>query len=121
MKSAIGSHSPSMTSVMAATLVALACIAGGGTAQASDADQNLTRKVSYGDLNLDTQEGAKALYARLRYAAMEVCSPLEARELNRHLVWERCVDGALSSAVGQINKPTVTALHDLKVRASRPG
>lgn len=121
MKIAIRTLSPSITSVIAAVVVALGGAVIGGTAQAADTDQPLARAVTYGDLNLDTQEGAKALYARLRYAAMEVCSPLEARELSRHQVWERCVNSALTSAVGKVNKPTVTALHDLRVRASSAG
>ena len=121
MKIAIRTLSPSITSVIAASIVALGGAGIGGAAQAAEPEQTLARKVTYADLNLDTQEGAQLLYARLRYAAMDVCSPLQDRELNRHRVWEQCVDSALSSAVRQVNKPTLTALHDLKVRASSAG
>jgi UrcA family protein len=98
------------THAFAAMIAALAFITSAGSAQASDAWQPLSKTVSYADLNLDTESGAKALYVRLRDAARDVCSPYQSNELSRKRVWAGCVSSALTSAAEQINKPMLTAL-----------
>jgi UrcA family protein len=108
MKSTIKSRFA--THAIAATIAALAFITSAGSAQASGAWQSLTKTVSYADLNLDTESGAKALYVRLRDAAKDVCSPYQSTELSRKRVWGICVSSALTSAAEQINKPMLTAL-----------
>jgi len=72
----------------------------------------------YGDLNLDSVQGAKMLYTRLRAAAQQVCSPLESKELSRRGLWLTCVSDALAAAVKQVNKPMLTAVHSQNVRSS---
>jgi len=121
MKIATHAHSAALPSMIAAALVAIACAAGAPTAQASEPGQPLTKKVAYGDLNLDSEQGAKTLYARLRSAAREVCTPFESIELARRIVRQACVDHAVTSAVGQINRPTVTAVHNRSVNRSSAG
>jgi UrcA family protein len=110
MKNIIKSQSATISSVIAATLVAFGLIAVAGAAQGAEPSQPLTKTVTYGDLNLDTESGAKVLYVRLRNAAKDVCSPYESKELSRKRVWSVCVSSALASAAEQINKPMVTAL-----------
>lgn len=89
------------------------------SAQASDPMQEgVTRTVTYGDLNLDSRKDVQALYGRLRFAAQEVCSAYEARELARRRVWQTCIASALASAVAQVNNPKLTAL--LQSAANRP-
>jgi UrcA family protein len=117
MNTSIKTHSKSMASMIGATLVVLACAAGSGPAMAQQA-QFLTKTVAYGDLNIDSAQGARTLYARIRYAAQDVCSPLESRELARKRAWQSCVDTALASAVTKINQPMVTALYNQS--ANRP-
>jgi UrcA family protein len=123
MKSAIKTSSRTIFSLLAVTVLGLACAAGPGPVRASEPAQYLTEKVAYGDLNLDTAAGAKTLYVRLRHAAKNVCSPVavEPRDLNVYRIWQTCVDDALASAVGQINKPMLTALHNLRVNVARAG
>jgi UrcA family protein len=120
MKSAIKAQFVSLPSIIAATtFVALACIAHAGTAQASESP--LTKKVVYQDLNLDSEPGAKALYARLLFAAKEVCTPYESIELSQRRIWQTCVDNAMASAVKEINKPMVTALYSQSFNPSHTG
>ena len=105
-------HSRSMTSMVLAALVVLICTATSGRVIAQPA-QFLTKTVAYGDLNLESDQGAKVLYARLRRAAQDVCAPLEdSRDLERKVIWQKCVDNALASAVRQVNKPRVDALYN---------
>jgi len=112
METAIKTRSQSMAFILAASLVALGCAAIDSRAQAADAQQPLTKTVAYGDLNLDSEQGAKVLYARLRRAAEDVCLPLDGRNLTQRSNWQRCFNNAVASAVAQVNKTTVTALHN---------
>jgi UrcA family protein len=111
-------RSASIVSAIAATVIALAGVANGGAAQAAEPSQPLTKTVTYGDLNLNSEQGAKVLYARLRHAASDVCYPLGNIELTRRRQWQSCIDNAVASAVQKVNSPLVTALHN--VNASRP-
>jgi UrcA family protein len=121
METAIKTRSQSIPFILAASLVALGCTAIESRAQAADAEQALTKTVTYGDLNLDSRQGAEVLYARLRRAAEDVCLPLDGRDLTQRSHWQRCFDNAVASAVAQVNKTTVTALHNQTVGHSTKG
>jgi len=102
----------SIPSIIATMLVAFAGLAKAGGSAAAEPPATLSKKVTFSDLNLDTQAGANALYARLRHAAEEVCEPFDGNELSRHSMWQRCVGNSLAAAVAKVNKPKVTALHN---------
>jgi UrcA family protein len=104
--------------LLAASVVILAF---GTEARATGSIDGRTEIVRYDDLNVDSAQGATILYRRLRSAAQRVCAPLEARELSRRRVWQSCVDTALSSAVGHINRPMLTALHEGAANHSNAG
>lgn len=112
MKSTINTASRATTVLLGISFVALGCAVFGSRAQAADPEQPLTKTVAYGDLNLDSEQGAKVLYARLRRAAEDVCLPLAGRDLTQRSIWQRCFNTAIDSAVGQVNKLSVTALHN---------
>jgi UrcA family protein len=120
MKTSIKTYTKSMTSVIIATLVTLTWAASSGRAVAQS-EEVLTKVVAYGDLNLESDQGAKALYARLRYAAHHVCSPLEGRELSLKPAWQACVNNAIASAVRQVNKPRLTAFHNQSAKRDSTG
>jgi UrcA family protein len=90
-------------------LFSLICAAGG--AQAAEPPQILTKIVRYGDLNLDSEQGAKVLYGRLRSAARQVCAPLDNVDLGIQRQWNDCFSKAVGNAVAQVNKTTLSALH----------
>jgi UrcA family protein len=118
MNTAIETPMNPMTSILAAGLFALICAAS-GSALAAKPSETLTKIVHYGDLNLDSEQGAAALYARLRSAAKEVCSPLQSIEMARQRQWKNCFNNALATAVGQVDKTTVSALHVQAVNRSK--
>ena len=91
-------------------LAATALLVGAGAA-AKDPYAARTMEVEYGDLNLTTSQGAKALYSRLRGAARNVCTPFEGRELRRREQWQACYNQALTKAVEQVDRETVSAMH----------
>ncbi len=121
MKSTIKTQSKSTAIFVATSFFALGCAVIGGTAQAADPQQPLTKTVIYGDLNIDSEQGAKVLYARLRSAARYVCSPFDGRDLIQKSLWQSCFDNAVASAVVQVNKARVTALHNQTVNHSSKG
>jgi UrcA family protein len=119
VKIAIRTQTNSIASILAAGLFAFICAANGSTALAAEPSQRLTKIVHYGDLNLDTEQGARALYARLRGAARQVCSPLESIEMGGRQQWKACVNDAVANAVAQVNKSMLSALHAQVVNRSR--
>ena len=82
------------------------------TARATEAPQYDRTIVGYGDLNLDSQQGARVLYARLRNGAEDVCSSFEGRDLFFKKLWQTCFDQAVAAAVVRVNKPGLTTLHN---------
>lgn len=111
MKSLMKTQLNSTASILAAGLFSLFCVASAGGALAAEPSQSLTKIVHYGDLNLDSEQGAKTLYARLRGAAREVCFPLESIDVIQQRHWKACFNNAVANAVGEINKTTLSALH----------
>jgi len=94
-------------------LLALAssgCVAGVPQESAYSSDVP-TKLVRYADLNLNTADGARVLFRRIKSAAAEVCEPLDGRSLARHAIWQKCYERALADAVSQVNQPRVTALY----------
>jgi UrcA family protein len=119
MNTATKTRLNSTASMLAAGLFALICAANGSATLAAEPSESLTKIVHYGDLNLDSEQGAAALYARLRSAAKEVCSPLQSIEMARQRQWKNCFNNALATAVGQVDKTTVSALHVQAVNRSK--
>ena len=108
----IKTQSISVLSILAAGFLALGCTAMGGRVQAAEAPQYDTTIVAFGDLNLDSEQGVKVLYARLRNGAENVCSSFEGRDLSLKRMWQTCFDRAVASAVVQVNRTSLTTLHN---------
>jgi UrcA family protein len=121
MKTAIKTQSMFTASVVAACFLAFGGAAMGGRVQAAEPARSYTTIVSYGDLNLESEQGAKVLYARIRGAAGNVCSSLEGRNLTEKKLWQGCFDKAVASAVGRVNNTRVTALHNQMINHTTKG
>jgi UrcA family protein len=98
--------------ILAASFSVFSGAALGGTAQAAEARQFDRSIVAYGDLNLGSPQGTKALYARLRNGAEDVCSSIDGRNLFLKRLWQTCFDQAVAAAVVQVNSPGLTTLHN---------
>jgi UrcA family protein len=100
-----------------AGLTILAAMCGIALTTAAGAEDSfsepLTAVVSYADLNLNGEPGAKEMYARLRAAARKVCAPLEGRGAKK-ITWGACVDQAIARAIGEVDKPALTAYHSAR-------
>jgi UrcA family protein len=60
-------------------------------------------RVRFSDLDLRTDAGIEALYARLRRASNEVCGAVGIRELKAYAAENACVERTLSAAVAQVH------------------
>jgi UrcA family protein len=106
-------------SLLVASILVLSSTAMGGTAQAVAAPPYDRTVVAFGDLNLDSQQGTRALYARLRNGAEDVCSSFEGRDLFFKRLWQNCFDQAVAAAVVQVNRPSLTTLHSQTIKRSK--
>jgi UrcA family protein len=100
----------------AIALAALSAGLGGltGVASAGVPDESVrTITVSYGDLNLSSDQGSKALYGRIVSAARAVCGADEVnvRDLHALALEQACETRAIARAVHQVNVPTLAALY----------
>jgi UrcA family protein len=91
-------------------LVSALAVLGASPALADETVRSV--KVSYADLDLNTQAGAATLYGRIRAAAKQVCGPDE--WAYGHSTFKRCFNQALGNAVAKVNNPQLTALHQGK-------
>jgi UrcA family protein len=86
---------------------------GASAAHASVVQNDITssKVVHYGDLNMNTEEGAQRLYLRLRRAAEDVCHDTQAPFAERYL-YRDCEQDAIERAVDDAALPQLTALYD---------
>ncbi len=100
-------------------LAGIIIVALGAPAYVTAADKSdlngVSVKVSYGDLNLEKYEGAKALYRRLQQASRQACglrSFSRERSLKSHTEELDCYGNALSEAVAEIDNDLLTQIHN---------
>jgi UrcA family protein len=96
------------------TAVVAALLLSATPARAADDDSQQTRiTVHFADLDLNTPKGNHELYMRLRGAARTACSDeTDVVDVTQFRDIERCEQQAISTAVAQIDRPTLTALYD---------
>ena len=76
--------------------------------------QETNATVSYADLNLESEEGVRALYRRLQYASKEVCdarSPEITRSVFIQYQASACYRKTLSNAVEKFDNDNLTRMH----------
>ena len=93
-------------------------IAGAAAAQPNnnfgDLDSSRSVHVSYADLNLHTQAGARAIMARIDDAAVRACGGApDLRMLERRALFNSCKTQTFNQAVRDLDAPLVTAMADL--------
>lgn len=78
-----------------------------------------TIRISFAELDINKPRGLQVLYSRIERAAKVVCGfDYSPRELARNRQAKACYQTAVDDAVRQINRPTLTALHRAKTRAT---
>ena len=73
-------------------------------------------QVEYGDLNIDTDAGARTLYSRLQKATAAACDLRPYKELGAIGLYNEsraCYKAKLSAAVERISNDKLTKLHEI--------
>ncbi len=96
-----------MTSLRIAAALA-GCLA---VAAVANAESTPTVRVSYADLNLATQQGSQALYARIASAASQVCVVDDIRDLQAMAAARSCRAEAIAQAVRDVHNPELAAVY----------
>jgi UrcA family protein len=103
---------------LAAFGVLAACLLGasGSALAATSADAAPSIKVAYGDLNLTSDEGNSALYARIAAAARQVCfaGGADIRDLARYSQARSCEAQAIAQAVHAVHSPRLAAIYEAR-------
>lgn len=80
---------------------------------AADPFERNAIKVSYADLNLSSEAGAKSLLARIKTASKQVCGPRpSSRDVRQSFHYQACYQDSLSQAVAAIDSPVLSAMLD---------
>ena len=91
-----------------------ACMAVGlaGVARSATPDAAPSAKVSYGDLDLASAQGAQTLHARVTAAARQVCAPdgMDIRNLKLYSIERTCVSEAIANAEREVQGTKVASL-----------
>ena len=66
-------------------------------------------RVSFRDLNLESDAGVTRLYVRIRDAARSVCGGVDRALPEEKAAWDQCVDEAIAGAVTQVGSARLTA------------
>ena len=77
-----------------------------------------SRKVKYGDLDLNRDAGVAALFSRIKTAAREVCQPTDVFFLNLVRQQYNCREDAVARAVADVNAPLLTSYFLERTNAS---
>jgi len=96
-----------LTSLTVAVVAAMGIIGAATPVHAEDANPNQTRTVSFAELNMSGQAGAETLYRRIVAAAEGVCNRPDNSNIGATIRFHRCVAGAVSRAVADVNAPTL--------------
>ena len=124
MKTSIKTQSKLLTSIVAASFVALGSAAIGGNAlalespAASTTNGSISYPIGYSDLDVSTMKGAKTLYLRITFAAETLCGSAA--------TWSKkegaaCVRKATDDAVARVNSPLLTQYYQLRVNGDKAG
>ena len=76
--------------------------------------EDVSVRVSYADLNIESEAGAKVLYSRLKHASEKACnvgSYLEDFSVSRAFEAKTCYRNALAKAVENIGSDALTRMH----------
>jgi UrcA family protein len=83
---------------------------------AAPADAQPATVVAYGDLDLNTEAGARALYSRIAAAAERVCPYQDPRDLARFAQFRSCRNAAIERAVSEVKSSQLAALRAVHVK-----
>jgi UrcA family protein len=106
----------SLTTTVLGTLAACLVVAPGLASAATPESAAPSVTVRYSDLNLGTEQGTEALYARLVSAARAVCGAPDIRDLGALVAAHACERQAVANAVRDVRSPRLSAIYSAHPR-----
>jgi UrcA family protein len=106
-------HRPSGRGLRAALAAVAGCLVAAGASSAGAAISSTDTRsivVRYADLDINTRQGASALYRRIAVAAQQVCPDADIGDLHRISQVRVCRQQAVARAVQAIGSPLLAAL-----------
>jgi UrcA family protein len=76
--------------------------------------------VRFGDLAIDTEQGASSLLRRIEWAAQRVCAPLDHGTLASRINARNCARDVTAAAVTRVSHPVLQAVYDSSMGISPP-
>ena len=104
------------TATAFALIAACVAVSAAGSARAASVADAPALKVRYGDLNLATEQGSLALYARIQAAAQQVCAPDDIRDLRSVAAARSCRQQAIAQAVQAVHSPVLASVYAAELR-----
>jgi UrcA family protein len=85
-----------------------------GLAAPGFADSPVGRDITvrFGDLAIDTEQGASSLLRRIEWAAQRVCAPLDHGTLTSRIRARDCSREVTAAAVARVSHPMLQAVYD---------
>ena len=77
--------------------------------------------VKYVPGELNTREGAEAVYKRIKRAARLVCHQPAIHQLTEYTLYQQCFDHAVDAAVANAHSTELTALHHTRMQRAATG
>jgi len=109
-------RSRALTSLAVGTLATAALLASPTIATAAQPDVSvLQAKVYYSFKDLATDQGTRALYARITSAARSVCPGYDSQDLGTYADSRACQRQAVARAIRQIGNARLAAVHSHKL------
>jgi UrcA family protein len=106
-----------------AASMGLALLCTGAALATGAVPETTTQSISlnYVSAELNTPQGAEALYTRIKRAAQIVCHQVNIRELHEYMLYKQCYDRAVDAAVAKVDSGRLTALHRSKTQHPTTG
>jgi UrcA family protein len=98
--------------LFAAASAALALgLAGAATTASAQPSDEMTVTVSYGDLNMHSEAGARIALARIHQAAGKICGVAPTDPLDRMRLYVPCVQKITDRTVATLHNPVLAAVN----------
>lgn len=110
-------HSLKLASLYVALCAGLTIALAAGSSHAASPDEPPSLTVNFSDLDISKPTGARTLYRRIQQAARIVCDVHLAKDPQKAARARACYETAVASAVNQIDRRAVLAVHQA---ASKP-
>jgi UrcA family protein len=102
-----------LIAIAGAGLASLASAPSSARAQPASNSESVSVRINFADLNLSSQQGARAMMGRIQGAARSICGdPSSMVDLGERARSETCIDQTVDDAVRSLGSPTVAALRD---------